>query len=194
MGNSNRMKNDFIRDIPKDPDGKQDLYNSIVILRDSLKLDTLENGFDSLQIRIWFTYPFTDRQQLVILSRKHKQWEYKYIDYKPHYIKIQNKDSLIYIEKRAILKSPKGSWNEFTDSIYYFNIMTLPDYSTLKNYTLPTDPDGKIFEIGTKHEYRLYYYPSSTLSTEFRESRDVNNIVRLFEKEFDFKRLDRQNR
>jgi len=68
---ANYQNEEFKRDLPDDGMGKGSLFQSLAFISDSLKLDTLENGYDSLQIRLWFVFPgVTFKQQLIILKIK----------------------------------------------------------------------------------------------------------------------------
>jgi len=51
-------KQQFTRDIAPDRHSHPSVYKAIKMLSDSLTLDKIENGFDSLQIRIWIESPF----------------------------------------------------------------------------------------------------------------------------------------
>jgi hypothetical protein len=61
------------RDIPKGFQNKttRDKNNT---LNNALGLNTLENGFDGLQIRIWRGYIVKDTGQLFILTNKNSKW------------------------------------------------------------------------------------------------------------------------
>lgn len=177
----------FTSDIATDTKGKQSLFESIKLIRDSLKLDTLENGYDSLQIRFWIGYSFTSKQQVIILKNQQGNWKSYYCEYMPHYIK--NTDSLIYFEKNIINKVPKSSWNTFIDKLYSYDVLILPDYSKLTDYPIPNDANGITIEVSTKNSYRLYHYPSPGLARGFSEARNMENILNLVIQELDIKLL-----
>src|SRR5580692_4519236 len=59
----------FIRDIPKQKYEASTLLAGVRATKDSLGLDNLENGYDSLQIRMWFTYPMSDSEQVLTIKR-----------------------------------------------------------------------------------------------------------------------------
>ena len=65
----------FKREVPLDSKGKESFLESINFIRDSLKLDAIDKkGFEDLQIRIWFTYSFNSRQQLIVIKNINDKW------------------------------------------------------------------------------------------------------------------------
>ena len=59
----------FVREISET---NKDLFKSIQPIRDSLKLDILENGYDSLQIRIWTE--FRHSQEVIVIKKNKESW------------------------------------------------------------------------------------------------------------------------
>src|ERR1700744_4521796 len=94
----------FIREVSLDTKGKGSLLKSLDFIRDSLRLDTLENGYDGLQIRIWYGYSFTYRQQVIVIKNQGGTWSGNYYQFQPHYFKLS--DSLLYFEKKMIIIKP----------------------------------------------------------------------------------------
>lgn len=178
----------FTYDVPSDGMGKGSLFESIKLIRDSLKLDTLENGYDSLQIRIWLGYSFTYKQQLIILKNHKGNWNAYYFEIKPHY--YERTDSLISFEKYVAKKNPKMLWQDFIKTLYSYKILTLPDYSRIKGYKAPAlHGNGIVIEVSDMHSYRLYSYPLPKLAQEFSEAKNIENILNLLTQEFDIKLL-----
>lgn len=174
----------FKRDLPPDSTGKNSLFASIIFIRDSLQLDTLENGFDSLQIRIWLKYTSDLKQKSIIIKNKKGTWSAYYYEFKPKY--YFGTDSLLYFEKHISEKYPKISWHDFMDKLYRYKISTLPDFTKVKGYYYPaTHNDVVAIEVSTVNEYRLYNYPSPALMTEFSEAKNVEKILNLITQEFD---------
>src|ERR1700689_5364554 len=70
---SSPIETKFTRDIPKHKYEATKLLEGVRATGDSLGLDNLENGYDSLQIRLWFTYR-SDSEQVLIIRRKNAHW------------------------------------------------------------------------------------------------------------------------
>jgi hypothetical protein len=58
----------FSRDIPDYKNGHSVRLEGLSHSRDSLKLDTLENGYDSIQIRVWVTEAFSKNRTVKIYT------------------------------------------------------------------------------------------------------------------------------
>ncbi|NNV54748.1 hypothetical protein [Limnovirga soli] len=177
----------FQKEVPYDGMSKGSLFASITFIRDSLKLDTLEKGFDSLQIRIWLGYSFTSRQQLIILKNSKGNWKSYYYEFNPYYFYREKEDSLLYFEKSIIEKKPKVSWNDFMNRLYGNQILTLPQYKKIKNYEIPNDPNYISIEISTETYYRLYQYASPIFGSKVPEAKYVENIINIITNEFDIR-------
>ncbi len=65
----------FEQYIPDLKHGKSELLEGARSSRDCLGLDNLEQGYDSLQIRIWFTYGRGDSFQVLSIKRNNRQWQ-----------------------------------------------------------------------------------------------------------------------
>jgi len=92
-------------------------------------------------------------------------------------------DSLSSYEFKSI--KPKSGWKDFIQDIYKMGILTLPDYSTIKNYPSSTDAGRVIFEMSTKKIYQCYNYQDPFLAqANTNEVNDAATILSLFEKEF----------
>src|ERR1700743_326157 len=65
----------FERQIPRLKNGKPPSYYLNKQRGEHLMgLQSLENGFDSMQLRFWYGYARTDSSQLVVITRKNQQW------------------------------------------------------------------------------------------------------------------------
>jgi hypothetical protein len=180
----------FIREIPTyqsgEPTGDYHFKRRVEGL---LNLENIENGVDSLEIRIWYSYSFIDTAQLIILKKKPKhEWEcflytfsYKY---KPENDSIV---SLNYWGQKAV---PKSGWRNLILALQENNIFELPDETKLKNYMHSTDEVGVTVEISDSKQYRIYGYASPTAhKKEFNEARRMSQIILLLWHEFDFSPL-----
>lgn len=66
----------LVKDIPLDKKGRpRSYYRNKGGVENKLGLQSLENGFDSLQIRIWYGYAFNDTSQLAIFKNSNGNWK-----------------------------------------------------------------------------------------------------------------------
>jgi hypothetical protein len=181
----------FITDIPDIKNGKSAMLTGLKASRDSLKLDTLENGFDSLQIRIWLTYKRKDTFQVISLKHCNNSWYGNYC--LAAFFPNEHRDSVLYYSKIKRSLQPKIRWQALIDSLVGFNILTLPDCTKLKDYPFPFEGGNSLtFEISTESQYRLYMYQlPSTFKDTFKEAANVDDILKLLSYEFDIKYLGR---
>lgn len=186
--------NTIEKDIPIDKNGKfvrsYDYKNRRV---DKLQLDSLEKGFDSIQIRIWLGYAFSDSAQLVVIENKHSQWSADlftlmwWLD-----TSRENIDSVHSHVKRV---RPVSGWSAFTKELFNLQVANLPDIDKLILNKPTLETDGVVVEVATKTTYRFYHYlKPSLLQNEFPEAEKMEQILKLLEKELNFKRYSEKGR
>jgi len=177
------------RDIPVDKKGNKVLsYISKVRATSLLKLDTLENGFDSLQIRIWYGYARIDSGQLFVLKNVNGKWNAEMLTLVYHM--SRNEDSLLSIGKSSISGEPKSGWISFYNRLFKLKVMSLPDMRKISNYPDIADGNGISIETAIISKYRYYSYQEPIYAQErVKEARNIEQILELIESEFDFKRL-----
>jgi hypothetical protein len=169
------------RDIPKGFQNKttRDKNNT---LNNALGLNTLENGFDGLQIRIWRGYIVKDTGQLFILTNKNSKWSAELIRF--NYFFFEKGAS---IGKISVFKEPHSGWHSFTKNLFQLEVTDLPDYHSIRNYDLPTDADGVDVEYANGNKYRWYSYGAPDMYRKsIPEAGKVMQILELIESEFDF--------
>lgn len=178
-----------IKDIPLKRNGKLPAYylNKPNVER-QLGLNTLENGFDSIQIRIWYGYAFIDTSQLVILKNNNQEWVAELITFKYH--TDNSIDSVKAIDKTSVKSQPKSGWSNFINKLFSLKITELPDFSKVKNYHDIMDGDDVIVEISTVNSYRIFSYKEPRHFKErIPEAKRMELILELVEDEFGFLRL-----
>lgn len=179
-------KKDFIKIIPKTQDGKL-CYAYEITKRATEKsvLTTIENGFDSIFIRLWYIHRF----EIEVLEFKKEAGFWNAEFHKVDFFLIR---SNIEVEKVKSLKiSPKSGWDFFVKRIFTLGITNLPDDSELSGYNgLPNDADFAIVEVSTSEKYRLYSYTMPILFPEIKEAKAMEDIMELIENEFGIKRLN----
>jgi hypothetical protein len=181
----------FTEYLPDFKNGKSDKLIGLKTSRDSLKLDTLENGYDSIQIRLWVTYTRKDTFQIFSIKNFHNKWSSEYCEAVLHY--SQDHDSLLYYSKTEKHLYPKSDWQPVIDSLLKLNILTLPDCTKIKAYDFPFDGGNSVtIEISTIKQYRLYMYQlRSYYRNKYKEAENVDDILKLLSNEFGIKYLDK---
>jgi hypothetical protein len=81
-------------------------------------------------------------------------------------------------------KIPKSGWTLFNESIFSLGIMTLPDFSELPIYDVPSDGFYLDVEVATTTNYRIYTYGIPYKSEGIAEVSNIINIMKLIESEF----------
>ena len=142
-----------------------------------------KTGYDSIAIRVWYNYE-TDQQDLIEIRKHCDGWVGQYskiISYAENG-KVYNKIG----EKRNLY--PQSGWDLFTKKIFGLGIITLPDFSDIPDYDPATDGMSIEVEIATKEYYRIYtYLQPRTKKRYIKEANTLEIILKLIEKEFDFK-------
>ncbi|MBO9632759.1 MAG: hypothetical protein J7578_06540 [Chitinophagaceae bacterium] len=177
----------FIRDIPqyRTSPSMMHLKTNIESL---LNISSLENGFDSLEIRIWYAYALTDKEQLVIIKHTGTQWAAQINTLTFHY--GNNNDSILSISKQSVDRFPRSGWDSLMLNLKNLDFFILPDHKQLQNYHTGTDSDAITVEFATKNTYRIYtYIQPSRYTTTFKEAVKIENIMDLIEREFEFARI-----
>ena len=140
-----QVDNSFYKEIPHYKSGEIiSYYSTIKKYENIFKLDTIENGFDSLQIRIWYHYPkFRTPKHVFILKKQNNTWTTMLYSF--------DKDSLMII-------NPKSNLNKVIHNILKNKIMTLPNMDDIKGLEDGyADGESYTIEISDKNHYRLYH-------------------------------------
>lgn len=177
------------RDIPLGKDGKPVIYYQ---RKDEIErkagLNTIENGYNQLQIRLWYGYSFNDTSQLVILKNNKSNWIAELYTLKYKY--NMSSDSILSITKEVVKRNPISGWQSFIESLTKLEILNLPDYHLMPEYYLYTDEGEVTVEIATPQKYRIYHYPSPVLRQDrIWQAKNMKQILILIENEYKFKRL-----
>ncbi|MDX2048442.1 MAG: hypothetical protein SFU87_16770 [Chitinophagaceae bacterium] len=181
----------FTREIPTYKDGpkKGDTTYLFKAIREDvrqLNLDNIENGYDSLEIRIWLGHSMAKKRNVVIIQRKSNKWSGKLVTFIQGYEEKTGKE---FIGNKEVKEAkPKSGWNNFIKNILSLKIMILPDENDISGYNgCGTDGLPYYFEIATRDKYRFFTYCNIEDNIQnFAEARYVDNIARLLEKELIF--------
>lgn len=180
-----------IKDIPLNKNGKPyGYYRNKPNVENKLGLSTLEKGFDSLQIRLWYGYSSNDRSQLVILKNNNQEWSAELFTLEYQF--DSNTDTITSISKSSIIREPASGWSNFSRRLFDLQIMTLPDEDKIRDYPDLMDGNGIIVELATRKLYRVYSYKEPNYiynRKKIKEAYNMESILNLIEQEFNFKRL-----
>ena len=171
------------KEIPIDRKGKPTLFYQFDKQKAAqLRLEPIESGFDSLEIRIWLDYSMAWNKPLIILTRKNGEWNGRFITMRVEWSTRQDSELVVHPSSKAVV--PKMGWDEFAGELFKLGITTLPN-----------GPDGGMdgadynIEVATINQYRYYSYwsPETTVAKNWGSKRMVK-ILHLLERAFDFKR------
>jgi len=144
------------KEIPSMPDGNFFwFYNIKNELEKKLNLNSLEEGFDSLQIRIWFEFPNTNDLQIITIKNTSSKWSGEFYVIKNSLIESSN--SKINVSRKEWI--PIDGWKRLIDSIQEIEIMSVPAIENLNDYSICNDGYGVTIETSTKTKYRIFSYP-----------------------------------
>jgi len=179
------------KDIPFDAKGRLSYeYQITSRLASRMHLDSLELGYDSLQIRVWYGYAFKDSGQAVVLKNRDNKWIADLLVFS--YLRNDSNTNVIdSVITKVIQRKPKSGWDYFLKKLFELQIMTLPDMDNIKGHdALIADGDAFAVEISTVGNYRFYSYTEPFLFMgKLSEAKNMEKILLLIESEFDFKRL-----
>jgi len=176
------------KDIPIWYEDKPELFYQLVSQKSKqLKLDKLENGFDSLQIRIWYDSALSNKDKLLILKYKNSKWKgfFYSLNVEWNAYKLTNK-----IRKSKIIEvHPSSGWESFTSKVFENKIESLPNMKDI-NGLVHRWSDGKTYsiEIATKSKYRFYSYHLPEKFIKFDEVKNIIKILIAIENEFKIKK------
>ncbi|HRP37872.1 MAG TPA: hypothetical protein PLS50_08765 [Candidatus Dojkabacteria bacterium] len=175
-----------LKDIPIETDGylkgKQDfLYPFIKSDAFQLGLDSLELGYDSLQVRIWLGHSMALKRDVVILKYSKEQWQAIHIKFE-----LGDKDELKHKIVRKVV--PSSGWNRFLNRVLELKMLELPDEKEIEGYDgCGADGNPFYFEWASTKKYRFYSYCNPDGNVEkFWQARNVLSIADFLEKEFGF--------
>lgn len=181
------LSNKIRIEIPTEENGRLvSLYYTTKTYNRLLKLDSLEKGYDSIQIRIWCNYGLLKRRHLVVMSSQKGKWTGKL-----YVLMINRKNDKEYFiesneEKYAV---PKSGWGDLIRIMNSLNIPGLVSCDYLTGYGFGVDTDYYMVEIGTKNKYRFYdYFDPKSNSKEYKEAKAIEKFLSVLESEFSFTR------
>lgn len=180
---SEKAKQPIKREIRADTSVKGTAFQNVREIYKQLKTPSLEGGFDSLQIRVFFDYSLAKKKHLFVIRRTDNKWEGILYEIKVDYIDTLNYDIVKgYVTKKI---EPKSGWQHFIDELSKLKFRDIVD-------TLPHGTDGTSIcvETATSDSYIYYDYwePEDTKDTN-THSYNMNKIIELLKREFEFQPL-----
>ncbi len=185
--NKTSSRDTFIRDIPLYRSGKEtQAYAIMRQLERKLGLHDITSGFDSIQLRIHFSYSGKDTAHLVLLNYQNNKWDAKLYTYL-----FGNNDSINeFTPVSFVSRYPSSGWIAFISKIYAFEILTLPDMDKINNAFEIYEGDVITVEYATRTKYRLYQYVTPyRFQKLWKEAKQMDEITKVLESELNFKRL-----
>ncbi|HMN26201.1 MAG TPA: hypothetical protein PKE38_16965 [Ignavibacteriaceae bacterium] len=181
-----RGNGEFLKILPKNNgvEGNGGYSEYLYDIAKELNWKTIDYGFDSLCIRLWYFY--REEKECVEFRRSSNKWSSLFSDIGIK--RINDLTNKYYISSSKSLE-PKSGWYHFTNEIYALGILTLPlDTNLPSDYSIAADGATVLVEIATKDYYRIYYYDNPAGYPHYEETRNIEKIMKLIENEFGVKR------
>jgi len=165
------------------------LYEMILDYSKELKIENLKNGYDSLQIRIWYDYSIYPERKVVILKYNNSVWTatlYKMkldTDIDNYRDTLKTLKQFISVEKEDLI--PKNNWSSFINKLLTLKILNLPIVDELKGCTSEVD-DGVeyLVEVASRNKYRFYTFANpETVKNDCWQAQNMIEILNLIDNE-----------
>jgi hypothetical protein len=155
-------------------------YNLAKTKQKQLGLDSLENGFDVLQVRVWYDFALVQERKLIIITHKDTGWAATVYDLQ---VDWDGKTETI-LSKTIRQVTPISGWEAFSKKLLDLKILTLPNEDDIAGYVEGDDGRTYNVEIATKSHYRFYgYWEPQTFQDRFWQAKNMADILKLFETE-----------
>ena len=169
----------FKKEIPKYKNGDVSIFYELAKAKQSqLGLDSIENGFENLQIRVWYDFALVRERKLVVIKNEGANWSATV-----YYLQVDWDGKTETILKKKIKQvKPKSGWTVFSKKLLDLQILTLPNQRDIKGYSLGTDGRTYNIEVATKNQYRFYgYWEPQEYQNKFWQAKNMSDILKLFE-------------
>jgi hypothetical protein len=187
VDNESSRNGGFVKDIPAYKNGTfPSYYLNKSKVEKMIGIHSIEGGFDSLQIRIWYGYSRTDSGQLAIISRNQGMWDMQFY----YFRYLLDKGKISSISRRVVSSTPKEGWTDFAASLFADSIIQLPDQMKIRDFPDYADGNSVIFEVATKNYYRIFSYTEPKLAeSNFPQAGKVVDFLEVIRSQFDFRQL-----
>lgn len=145
-----------------------------------MNLDSIESGFDSLQIRLWYHYSIDDNDFLIVIKKNQTTWKGVLYSLKIRANKDDKFSHLVHCDSSMIY--PKSGWISFAKHLEELNVTGLPDKRSINGYKDIIGAEGASYcvEVATKAGYRFYEYWAPNLFR--KEYSQVDQMARILER------------
>jgi hypothetical protein len=178
----------FKSEIPTWRDGRPDLFFSLAQQKGKqLSLQSLESGFDSLQIRIWYDYSLFTQRDLLIISRTNSSWTAFIYNLTVAWDSFTDTEKIKTKKYKGVI--PKNGWDNLINKLIQLKITTLPNMDDIPGLMDGwTDEISYNVEVSTTKMYRFYgYHLPDKFQDKYWQAKNMVDILRLIEKEFGLK-------
>ena len=171
----------FLKEIPTYQDGGISIFYELAKTKQmQLGLDSIEDGFDNLQIRVWYEFALVRDRKLVVITNKDTVWTAIIYNLQVDWDGITE----TILSKNVKVVIPKSGWKTFINKLLDLKILTLPDQNDVKGYGGGFDGRTYNVEIATKNQYRFYgYWEPQEYQTKFWQAKYMSDILKLLETE-----------
>lgn len=174
----------FKKEIPTSDNGETDLFYQFIQQKvKQLKVDSLQNGFDSLQIRIWYDYALLSISDLVVIKQNNAAWTTISYSLTKDW-DAPDSSGILRAEKIDTL-IPKNGWDSFLERLFALQITTLPNMDSIPG--LQDDwVDGVTYcvEVATKKQYRFYsYHLPDKFQDKYWQAKNMVDVLKLIQTE-----------
>ena len=171
------------KEIPTYLGGNFDIFYQLAKDRQKqLGLDSLENGFHDLQIRVWYDFALVKEQKLIVITNKDTNWTAAVYDLQ---VDWDGKHETI-LSKKIRHVAPKSGWTTFSKKLLDLQILTLPNQDDVEGYSAGDDGITYNIEVATKNQYRFYsYWEPQRYQDKFWQAKNMADILKLFKQELD---------
>lgn len=177
---ANTRKQPITKNIRTDTTSFWNEFHNVSQLSRQLKLNPVDKGFDSLQIRVWFNHSLAKRKHLVIIERQNCEWKGRLYKMNVGYVDTLNYNLVKRYTKKNV--KPVSGWQQFISELYRYKIQELSG-------TNGGGADGMNYcvEILTADTYTYYSFDDPEPANDYNDqSANMVNIIELLEREFKF--------
>ena len=171
----------FKKEIPTYQNGKVDIFYELAKAKQKqLGLDSIENGFDNLQIRVWYDFALVRERRLVVITNKGTNWTATVYNLQ---VDWDGKTETI-LSKKVKQVTPKSGWASFSKKLLDLKILTLPNEDDINGYGGGGDGRTYNVEVATKSQYRFYgYWEPQEYQNEYWQAKNMTDILKLLDSE-----------
>jgi hypothetical protein len=171
----------FKNEIPTYQNGGVDIFYKLAKAKQAqLGLDSIEKGFENLQIRVWYDFSLVRERKLVVITNKDTNWTATVYNLQVNW--DGNTETILSKKVRRVM--PKSGWISFSKKLLDLKILTLPNQNDIKDYGSGFDGRTYNVEIATKMQYRFYgYWEPQEYQNKFWQAKNMADILKLFETE-----------